>query len=162
MSSERFTMLVRSASLNSSRSSSDISSRHENASSVSDTETRSPAFLRMFVNSTIFFCMSTGPTFVFSSLRALTGLRSASVEDGLLHRGRSGLGGGGLAGLGLGGLALEQRGELGLRLVDVALVLEDDVEGLVDELLVELLRVEDHQRARPVESLRDRGRLLQV
>ena len=48
------------------------------------------------------------------------------------------------------------------RLGDVGLVLEQDVQGLLGDLLVDRLDVEQHQRARPVERLRHARRLLEV
>ena len=60
------------------------------------------------------------------------------------------------------GLARDQPAELGVRLLDVALVLEDHVQRVLHELLVEAGRVQRQQRPRPVERLADRRRLLEV
>ena len=59
MSSERFTIVVRSASRKISRSSSESSSSATKASIDSAIETRIPLFRSRFVNSTIFCCTAT-------------------------------------------------------------------------------------------------------
>src|SRR5688500_11669003 len=54
------------------------------------------------------------------------------------------------------------RHELLAGLRDVALVLEQHVQGLADDVGRDLLLAEIEQRARPVDRLRDRRRLLEV
>ena len=56
MSSPRFTIVVRSASLKTSRSPIETSSSAANASSVSATETRTPDFRSRLVKSISFCC----------------------------------------------------------------------------------------------------------
>src|SRR4051794_17217939 len=46
--------------------------------------------------------------------------------------------------------------------VEVGAVLDDDRHGVAEGLLVDVLGAEQQQRARPVDRLRDRGRLLEV
>src|SRR4030095_6055270 len=98
------TMVVRSASLKISRSSTESSSSATKESMVSAVETRIPLFRRMLANSRIFF--------------STAGL--ALVQGALLGGGGSRRGAGRL-GRRLARLLLEQLVELGLRLPHVAL-----------------------------------------
>ena len=82
---------------------------------------------------------------------------SELAADGTLVRALANLcGEGGEAlGRGLALLLLQQFAELALGLLDVALVLEDHAEGLVDHVLVELAGVEGHQPPGPVQGPTD-------
>ena len=114
MSSPRFTIVVRSASLKISRSSIESSSSAANASIASATETRIPLLRSRFVNSRIFFCI--GP-------------RLASAATPFLAAGaaaRPGAGAPAWRAASPAFFASSLPSSL-LRLPDVALVLEDHV-----------------------------------
>ena len=50
----------------------------------------------------------------------------------------------------------------GMRRLDVGLVFQEHVERVLDDLVTELGRLQQHQHARPVDGLADRRQLLQV
>src|SRR5262245_30119546 len=117
-------MVLRSASRKTSRSPSESSSRARKVSIDSATETRTTDFRSRLVNSRIFCCMRAPRPPLSLVQRAL--LRGAR---GLRRRaGRSRPGGL------LVGLARDQPAELAVRLLDVALVLEDHVQGVLHEI----------------------------
>src|SRR5687768_10564531 len=129
MSSPRFTMVARSASLNTSRSPIETSSSATKASSVSATETRTPDFRRRFVKSISFCCIA-----------------APLLQQALLGGRRRGCGR--CAGYGrFLRLPRDEPAELRLRLLDVALVLQDHVQRVLHERFVEGGRVQREQRA---------------
>src|SRR5262249_16771307 len=81
------------------------------------------------------------------------GVHAASLVEDVLVSGGS---------LELGALELEVLLQLLLRLADVALVLEHDGEGVLHQVVLEAVDVEQRQRLRPVEGLADARHLLQV
>src|SRR2546422_3211573 len=52
--------------------------------------------------------------------------------------------------------------ERALDALEVLFVLDEHRQGRLDDTGIELPRVQDHERARPVERLRDRGQLAQI
>src|SRR5579885_974493 len=130
-------MVARSAARTVSRSPSPVSASARHASMLSASETRTPLRRRRFENSTT-FASTPDPL----------------VEEVLVARR--------LRALELRPLQLHVRLELLLRLADVPLVLEDRRERVGDELVIEALDVEQHERARPVERLADARHLLQI
>src|SRR5262245_35985202 len=135
---ERFTIAARSASLKDWRSPTPSMATARKASRCSAIDTRRPLARRSSVNSTIFASMrgarpSVEQVLVVPLLRPAA--RALRLQKGL---------------------------ELVLRLADIALVLEDGAQRVVDQRLVEPLGVEQGQRLGPVEGLADARRLLQV
>src|SRR5512139_1636883 len=126
--------------LSSSRSATPRNSTARNASRCSAMETRSPFSRRRPVNSMI--------------LASMCGRRAALLVEELFLVGHTG------SATGLPFL------EVGLQLLlgfaDVALVLENGAEGVVDHRFIELVHVEESERPGPVERLADAGNLLQI
>src|SRR5690606_39594293 len=56
----------------------------------------------------------------------------------------------------------QQRVHLAIHIVDVVLELEEDIERVADKIGVELARMKENERARPVDGFADRRKFLEV
>src|SRR5579871_1182519 len=154
----RFTMVARSAARKASFSERPVTSAAPNASRVSASDTRTPFSRSRFANSTSFSCMSFfGPLLLSSPSLKGKGSGVRSIQQVLVA-----------APTRIGsGAATRPRPphiilQLFLRLAHIAFVLDDGVQGFIDQFLVEALNIEQRERLDPVERLADAGGLLEV
>src|SRR5258706_12563294 len=144
-STERLTMVARKALLSEARSRRPRTRKAANESRSSATAPRTPFWRSRFENSISLSSTAPGAP---SMQEVLVGLAGLVRFTG--------------CGLGLRLQLGDHVAKLVLRLANVAFVLEDRRQRLLDEHVVEALHVQQQEGASPVERLADRRSLLQV